>query len=141
MQNPAAQSGMIPNEPPPPPRPPPPPPQVLFFGEFTHRLAPGQPPKDGGEVDEVIVVIVAYSTCLTDREITSSLVDSRNLLDVASWAVASKIDRGSTSPCLFHGGDASRECGLDPAAHVIDALPPLHPAVLAFSRHWFSSIT
>lgn len=31
----------------------PPPPQVLFFGEFTRRLAPGQQAKEGGEVDEV----------------------------------------------------------------------------------------
>lgn len=31
----------------------PPPPQVLFFGEFSHQLAPGQRPTEGGEVDEV----------------------------------------------------------------------------------------
>lgn len=29
------------------------PPQVLFFGEFSHKLAPGQRPTEGGEVDEV----------------------------------------------------------------------------------------
>ena len=34
---------------------PPPPPQVLFFGEFSHQLAPGQRPTEGGEVDEVCV--------------------------------------------------------------------------------------
>lgn len=39
--------------PPPLPLPPQSPPQVLFFGEFTHQLAPGQGPKEGGDVDEV----------------------------------------------------------------------------------------